>query len=394
MNAKAINDIGSVSLRTRRVCLLLWALIGFDLPDEAVAQPRELAARVIWAHAGRAYLAATDSGAFEPGLLLTLLDRRRVVATGEIANVVDGRLVSLRLTSGSIDRVKRLDRLRVMAERPPVRSLPMLRVGCPSDARANLAVACAGASVEFPFAADGYRVEPLGSHSYRGVRVTREGPAAHWPDTLIVRLFGDAADQEIALERGELDVAVFWPGELSARMRGDPRGREKLLGVRARGVIAAVDAAAVSGNDPDAARRDAGLASINTELFGGDLLPWAELDPAAAAATGRDSASLAPRRPYSVDLSLPGHQPIEHFLNGGATLFLRGKVAPLRVTRLDAPLAARDSMAAEWRAQGVTPLFALRCAVVYSPALRAYVRTLGADALANLPACAAAGPRP
>ncbi|MEO5616764.1 MAG: hypothetical protein ABIS67_03255 [Candidatus Eisenbacteria bacterium] len=372
--------------------LVAAVLVALTLPAPVAAQPRELAARVVWAQAGRAYLAASDSGVFEPGMLITLFDRRRVAATGEITGVLDGTLASAWLTSGSLDRVKRLDRLRVMAERPPTRARPILRVGCPGDARANLAVACAAASVEFPFVPGGYRVERLGRDGYRGVRLTRTGPAAHWPDTLFVRRFGDAADEEIALERGELDVAVFWPGELSARLRNDPRGRDALLGLRAHGVIAAVDAAAVSGSDPEAARRDAGLASINAELFGGDLQPWAAVDTAAATpATERTRPSA---RPYSVDLSLPGHTPIEHFLNGGATLFMRGKSVPLRVTYLEVALGARDSLAGEWRARGISPLFALRCPVLCAPAVRDYVRSLGADAFANLMVCAPAPRRP
>ena len=214
-----------------------------------------------------------------------------------------------------------------------------------------------------------------------------DGPAALWPDTLIVRTFGDAADQEIAFERGELDVAVFWPGERSARLRAAAEGRAGPLGLRSRGLIAAIDAAAVSGNDSSAARRDIGLASLNAELFGGDLLAWAELDPAAIAAVG---GPPPPARPYTVDLSLPGHQPIEHFLNGGASLFVRGKLAPLRVAYLDTPLAARDSLAAEWRAQGIIPLFALRCPVVCAPRAAEYVRRLGAERFAQLMSCAPA----
>jgi len=47
--------------------------------------------------------------------------------------------------------------------------------------------------------------------------------AGVWPDTIHVHLFDEASDQEIALERGDIDAAVFWPAELSTRMRGDAR---------------------------------------------------------------------------------------------------------------------------------------------------------------------------
>jgi hypothetical protein len=410
------NEIEPVSAETRSGWIRTQSLAAFALGVVATflplssgsAQPREIAARVVWGQAGRAYVVASDSGAVEPGLLLTLLDRRRVVATGEVIHVVDGTLASVRLTTGTLDRVKKLERLRVMAEPAPLQPLPLLRVGVPSGARANLAVECAATSIEFPFAPGTYRIEPLGRDADRGVRLSAEGQAAHWPDTLIVRRFGDAADQEIALARGELDVAVFWPGERSAHLRGDTRGAATLLGLRTRGAIAAVDAAAVSGSDPDAARRDAALASINAELFGGDLLPWGELEAAGGVTGGSTNGASAPApglapsgsaaapsaRHYSVDLTLPGHTPIEHFLNGGASLFVRGKTAPMRVAYLDVPIAERDSLAAGWRGQGITPLFALRCPVVAAPAVQAYLRILGADPFANLFPCASEARRP
>src|SRR4029077_8015933 len=94
----------------------------------------------------------------------------------------------------------------------------------------------------------------------RGFRAGRGSPmgAPPAPDTLLVRLYGESADEEIALERGELDVAVFWPGELSTRMREDPRWGGALLGLRAHGVIAVAALHGAGG-----ARADARLASLN-----------------------------------------------------------------------------------------------------------------------------------
>src|SRR5205814_1296313 len=64
----------------------------------------------------------------------------------------------------------------------------------------------------------------LAENEYRFVR-DPGAAATPWPDTIMVGLFGETSDEEIALERGELDVAVFWPGEASARLRADPRWR-------------------------------------------------------------------------------------------------------------------------------------------------------------------------
>jgi hypothetical protein len=64
----------------------------------------------------------------------------------------------------------------------------------------------------------------------------------------------------------------------------------------------------------------------------------------------------------------------------------------LRLSYLDVPLAAHDSIRAAWRTRGVTPLFAVRCPVLASPAAREAVTRIGADAFANLVSCAGGTP--
>jgi len=363
-----------------RVVLVLSALAALGGTAPSLGEPREIPARVVWAKGPRAYVAALDSGAFEPRLRLSFVDRRRTLATGEIDGLLDGTLASVRLASGSLDRVKRLDRLRVLAEEVEPRAWPVLRVGVPAGTRENLAIDCASASITLPFAPELYRVEPAGGAALRGVKLAATGAAAAWPETLVVRPYADAVDQEIALERGDIDVAVFWPGEPSARLRG----RSPLLGLRSRGVIALEGAVG-------AASGDARLAAVNAELFGGDLLPLPGLDSAAVAEEPR--FDTAPRA-YSVDLALPGHTRIEHFLNGGASLFVRGKPAPVRLTLLDVPASPRDSLATNLGSRGFAPRFALRCPVACALAATDYVRALGPDAFADLVRCAPREARP
>jgi hypothetical protein len=252
----------------------------------------------------------------------------------------------------------------------------------------------------------------LATDTYRLVR--HGGPGGvPWPDTVLVRLYAQSDDEEIALERDELDVAVFWPGECSAHVREDPRWRDAPLGLRARGVIAVT--AGTAGVSEEAVRQDPMLTSLDRQMFGGDLLPWAELDSATiargeaghAAGAGSwpdvasepavaESAAVAEPKPpgvaahYAVDASMPGRRVLERFLNRGAETAAPG----LRLTYLDVPLAARDSLREEWRARGIVPLYAIRLPLLCGPGLGTLVRALGAGAFADLIDCATRGSRP
>jgi hypothetical protein len=381
------------------VPLALLAL-ALALPAAARGQPREIAATVVWVSGDRCYVAARDSSALAPGLLLTLEDHGRTKATGVISGVADRTLAVVRITSGSLARVKKPQRLKVWIETPVVGPLPRLTVGVPQGARSNLVVACAGETPEAALVGLGYRVEMPDAAEWRGVRVARAaGPS--WPDTLIVRGYRVATDEEIALERGEIDVAVFWPGERSSRLREDPRWSDAPVGLRARGAIAATEPVATAPADTagmlrlaEAIRHDGPLAALNPQLMSGDLVPWSRLDSPATAPAPASPSEPRGGAPVTVDDALPGRDVIQRFLDRQYPAAYRDRTRAVHLTCLDLPLAARDSLRAEWRSRGIVPLYALGCPVVAAPERRAYVERLGADAFAELPACVPASPGP
>ena len=401
----------------------LAALLGFlGAAGSAQAQPRELEATVVWARPDRAYVAAPDS-ALDPGDLLTFEYRGKKIASGEVARVHDRELAVVVLTSGSLSPAKKLDRIRILAERPRLSALPVLRVGYPGRGRRNLVFACDDMSIASFLAVTDYRTESSAEDSYRLVRGPRSSIEAPWPDTLLVRLFDEPADEEIALARGELDLAVFWPGELTTHMRDDPRWRDPLSGVRSRGVIAAKGA-----GDLDWAR-------LNRQIFRDDLVAWGQAARLAPLPSAGGSARPETLR-YAVDRSWPGHGVVEGFLNRG----LRPSASPddgrsVRLFYVDAPIAAPESLALEvadylgsispeHRAQAGTLtrvirrlaaakepvtvqfleqslrdldaslIFAIGCPVVCEEKLRRYVKALGGDALVNLMSCPSARRRP
>jgi hypothetical protein len=243
-----------------------------------------------------------------------------------------------------------------------------LRVGLPK--RGNLL-----------FNSDGPVAPHLGLASYTAgyfagswLRVTQpasDSAGDPAPDTLFVSSFQDATDEEIALERGDLDVAVFWPGEVSARMRADERFRDPELGLRERGVLAFLKSAADSLNPP---RAD--MEVLNREAFGGDLLPWSEPD-----------SVDGPPAHYAFDPYLPGARHLERILaripSAGATRTVTLKYLDIPVSAFKTPVAdasptLRDLVSI------YRPLFVVRCAVLARPGARAAVRRIGADAFAQL----------
>lgn len=210
--------------RSSRLAAFIGAvlLLLATLPRFAAAEPAPLDARVVWVRGPYAYVAASDSLAISPFSRLTFTMKSKPVATAEVERSVDGGMVVVRITSGSLAAVKHLDRLRILAERPDRPRL--LRVGYPSATRANLNFA----RDSMAFATlRGYVLEGE-APSLRLIRNPDDLFVERWPDTLLIRTFDDATDQEIALERGELDVAMFWPGELSSRMREHPRWKDRL----------------------------------------------------------------------------------------------------------------------------------------------------------------------
>ena len=379
--------------------LATWLIALPGLSSCASTRPGTREPAVIWARDERVVLARADSSALVPGTHLTFFDRDKIVAAGEVTGAFDRDLVVARLTSGSLAGVKDPARLRVRGEWPRPRALPLLRIGYASPGRASLLFACGGMTLDPASSTCGYRTDAVTEHSYRLVRGPESLTPVPWPDTLLIREFDEAADEEIALERGELDAAVFWPGELSAHMREDPRWQPALLGVRARGVLAAIELAPPSPRDSGATTSDSlAFASLNRELFRGDLVPLT-----------RTNSSDGLRRPAStrfvVDPSCPGQRLLERFLNRGANPpSARGPARTLHLVYLDAPMAAPDSLGARVTAYmrrgdftagqqtradsaSVRCLFAMGCPLVCSPDLRPRLSSLGADALVNLLAC-------
>jgi hypothetical protein len=228
-----------------------------------------------------------------------------------------------------------------------------LRVGLPAPGRANLLFGC-DAPPFAPRIADTLLVGSAGEVV-----------------VLVGRAFDEATDEEIAFERGELDVAVFWPGELSARMRFDARLGDPELGLRSRGVLASV-AGAGDTLGPPADDMDA----LNREAFAGDLLPWSALDLV--------PEQGAPVR-YTVDRTVPGAKHLERIL---ARVARPGGTRTLKLVYLDQQVMAGDAAWAAWRTPGVTPLFAIRCPVLARPEARAAVDAIGAHAFSELAPCA------
>ena len=201
----------------------------------APSAPDPLDARVIWHHADYVYVVLGDSGSVAPGDTLLVRSRKKQVAAAPIVSVAEGGLAVARLVSGSLSGERKLDRLRVLAARRPLPSPSTIRVGFPSGRRTANRSGCEQWTLRPPLGM-AYRVEPTGRLGYRLTRDSTEslsgvsasgggavGRTASWPDTIAVSLFDDAAEEEIALERGDLDVALFGPGELSARIRSAPR---------------------------------------------------------------------------------------------------------------------------------------------------------------------------
>jgi hypothetical protein len=355
--------------------LAAWSPAAAKSPAPAASgSPRELPATVVWSRGNRAYLAAQDSTVLEPGLRLVFRDRKKLVATGTLEQVVSARLGIARLESGSLERVHRLDRVRVTATRPAVRSLPRLSLGYPAGTRLNPLFACPAPDFSASLAARGYRLDRNGD-ALIGIRIDAATGAVPWPDTLVVRTYGEVADQEIALERGEIDVAVFWPGELSAHLRAGPLGISTLYGPRSRGVLIGMGDASLDAGDPV-------LRSLDSELLGGDLVRWEAADP--------DSGKAPPaaRVNWTADRSLPGAAAIERFLRRDPPA---AGARAARLAWIDAPLPASDSLRAAWRQAPATPLYTSRCAVVCAPAVLASVEALGAGAFANLATCPPGG---
>jgi len=373
-------DTGRAVVGTVAGALFALLLVAGSSGAESAGEagPTELRAKVVWAHAGRAYLASNDPLPLVEGDILKFYDGKKVAAEGAVSGVFDGTLAIARVKSGSLDQMKKLDRLRVTAEHPHLRPVDVMRIGIPS--RSNLLFACGTPSVRSPLPRAAYRGEAISVRSFVLARDKSDASTAQWPDTLLVRLFDESTDQEIALERGELDAAVFWPGELSTQMRESPRWRDFSYGARSRVVLSALlsrDAA-----DSRLASADtSALLWLNEAVFRGDLTPWDRASGSAVALVPPATNPPAPPHRFEVDRSLPGWQTLERALRGTGSSSSNAGSAAVRVALLGSTATPSDPV---WFS------FAVRCPVVSSPDLRTYLRALGPDALASIVDCAIA----
>ncbi|HEX7077406.1 MAG TPA: hypothetical protein VF363_03190 [Candidatus Eisenbacteria bacterium] len=358
-----------------------------------------LHARVVWSRGDRVYLAALDSTAIVPGARLTLLDRAKVVATAEVTAVYRGEMLAARVTSGTLSRVKRPERLSVRWEPAALAPVSTLRLGYPGASRVNPLFRCAGAAPGPSLSNGRYRFVDSTATSWRLVRRTNAGEPAPvtgsgreppWPDTLVLRFFDDVADEEIALERGEIDGGLFWPGEASSHIRdamgweGGPAGP---AGPPARGfVTAAVTGSAASDSLPgDTGIRDA-LIALNRDLFRGDLAPLAPLLDGGA--RPGDAPAESTRLPdhairFEVDAACPGRLAMERLLNRR-----RAAESPSPSSRV---LRLRYVAGAVERSPAGLPVFAVRCPLIWAPGFRTRLGAIDDGAIDALVECRAEG---
>jgi hypothetical protein len=377
-NSKNDSDLGKRVMRDTGKVMAGWATVAVSLilvlalPDPLESATAREGAKVIWARADRAYVAIADTAVVEEGDLVTFADHRETLGSGVVAEVLHGELAVVTLASGSLERVRKLDRVRVRVSHPPLPTT--LRIGFPS--RASLLFTCDQAAFDSATVPPVYDARKRDVRTWQLIRSTGSAFPS-WPETLLARFFDEAPDEEIALERGELDAAIFWPGELSARHEQDPRWRGSLTGTRSRGAVTlsgsreAAEAAA-----EDSATWDA----FNAALFRGDL----ERRNLAAAGTSASASAPGPLPVIEVDGALPGRAALQSWLDRSRPRGVSGGAPGVRLAFRDMP---PDSVGSAGPAREA-PLFAVRCRVVSAPRLRRALRAMGTDHLVDMIPCA------
>ena len=373
-----MRDTAGTCARTLAIaCFFLLGSGALALAKEAPEAGARVDAKVIWAAGGRVYIASRAPLPIQTGDLITLYDGKKLAASGKVSDVLDGVLAVARVTTGSLEGSKKLDKLRILSERPRLRPVDVLRIGIPS--RRSLLFACGTPSVRSPLPRAAFRGEAMSVRTFVLARDTSDPSTAPWPDTLLVRLFDEATDEEIGLMRGDLDVAVFWPGELSTQMREDAKWKDFAYGARPRTILSAT----LSRDAPEGGFVPAdttALATMNDEVFRGDLVPWDAASGRAIAIQDPPRGRLPAHR-FEVDRGIPGWQSVERALRRAAPSSNPSSYA-VRVAMMGAQESAPDPV-------GLS--FAIRCPVVSAPGLREYVRALGPDAFANMVDCAISG---
>ena len=367
-----------------------WALLfgTLALGGCAASNARSPSPSVVWTADRTAYVGSTVDGALAIGDSIEFIERRHTVATGSVASLGTGRLATVMIVSGDLAGVKDLKHVTVRAHRATLAPMNRLRVGFPSAKRGTAFFACR--SVELRAPAGSFTARDSGATTIftRDSSSTSVGP---WPGRLEARRFDDVADEEIALERGEIDVAIFWPGELSAHMRNDPRWSERPWGLRARGVVAVEWSGT---NDPSLSlRRSASdlFAELDHEAFRDDLTPLPSppgpvIDEFPSPPAPPES--LASVR-FEIDPRCPGHFELQRALDRLAPKRSTVVTRSARLIYLDEPIAQARAGTRRGADGGlIDPLFSMGCPVVSQPELRPFVRSsLGTYALVNLIDC-------
>ena len=340
------------------------------------AAPLAQGPRVVWVRENRAYVVLPDSTALASGDRVRFQRGAKTLANGTVTQVERGEMAQVTLTSGTLGVERDLARTTVLRERSPLTAPAVLRLGLPSAARGTAFFACAHGGVAASWPADAYRTDSSSPRVARFIRNPAISGGAPLPDTLVVRFYDESTDEEIAIERGELDAALFWPGELSSHMRTSPRWRDPLMGVRSLGAVAlmwsdssAVDLAAVE------SAKGTIFAGLNRDLFSGDLL-LLPFDP--------DSTRPSHDRPrFQVDPGCPGRAELQRYLDRHAPAPSRGLVR----LRYGETFIRPEPGSFQIGESTGTSLYAIRCPIVCAPELRAYLSAFGVNRLADLIAC-------
>jgi hypothetical protein len=363
-----------VAFLTRACTSLIAAALAFT-PSSGWPETFVLThSKVLWVRGDRIYVACPDGMTIDPTTKLTFRDRDKTVATGTVTSMIEGEFVVARLTWGSLDKVKRLDRLEITADPPEVRVPSLLRLGYPASGRGHPLVNCPHPLPDTTALQGAYKAETVDVRSIRLVRYSWHTLSPSWPDTLLIRFFDEIADQEIALERGDLDVAVFWPGEASPHIRGAMGWQTGPSGQRSERYLAVVPwYLGAPSNPPILSGQEKKIIGwLNGEMFRGDLHPTHEVWPSLKA-TG------LPTR-FEVDSSIPGHDSMERLLNGAIPSGAR----TAHIVRLDLrPVPPRGTTVADSVPSG----YYVACPILSVQRHRRYVAGLDPDALVNLFQC-------
>lgn len=352
---ETVETLTRLYLRGALLGVIVAALLA---PSTALAAP--LDARVIWSHGDRVYLAAGDSFWIAMGSNLRFFEKKKEIASAIVLSIEDSTLAVARITSGSLAHVKHLDRLSVDAERARTK----LRVGIPSSKRVQPFFGCYPRLSRGPFGADFFEGGSKG-FSPRGKNL---------PDSLFIREYDDAADEEIALELRQIDVAIFWPGEASTHIREAMRWTGTPTLIRSQGVIGVRAKEFGRSNEIDPGRlptrTEEQLARFNMDLFRGDLVPiqYAKDDS-------------MPAWSLEVDPTLPDYEHILLAL-GPST----HETKPLLLTYFDEPVQP-EPIPSDVVNKPKMWLFRIGCPVLSRPELRTYLGVIDLSEIVNGFAC-------